>query len=675
MESKKPEYDAGFIDFIKINKIELDSECLETFYYNLYYDIPIFVNDKILNHFGIQLKINGVPTLTAYDLHYYIGFLPYTLSHMVNGGSMISANTLQICQWNFSGSDYLSLNNDKYIEFKNTIKQKFNLSYDILKMIYPIIVDKSPTNPTLPHILMKQKTFKKFIGIIARHHSEHFLNLYEAMKLYKKHQEKCINNQFIIEESNKKLINTSNAMFIDLNHKLEKNLEKINITGYETCSYINHRIEKNIEKINITGYETCSYINYTVNEEIKNINSTVDEKCKNINNMVDVRTTNIEHKIDVKTKDNEHKFKELENTIDYECKQIEAFAFNIDKKFEDLESKINKKIDAIRSEYKDLDSIDSKIDRINQQLTTEIEIIQINNILTNDSINNMLDINTKNIESKIDETKEIEFMVDEKTKHIDDEKIKHIINKLKIVHNNKKIKEFSNINSTIDEKIKNMFDEEFKKMENMFDERCEKLENMIDYECKQIEAFAFNIDKKFEDLESKINKKIDAIRSEYKDLDSIESKIAEKTKDIEFNEKNVYDNYENANDEYEKLFESYKQISEHHITINIKNDNIADLFNTVRKNWESHEEKVSKVFSVDYMNNKEFHNAYEERKNAYIIYKDVKLEFQKSTDELNKSNNMQACLYEKLNNADENRKKSYILYKNAISVSEPPPYN
>ena len=47
MESKKQEYDAGFIDFIKINKIELDSECLETFYYNLYYDIPIFVNDKI----------------------------------------------------------------------------------------------------------------------------------------------------------------------------------------------------------------------------------------------------------------------------------------------------------------------------------------------------------------------------------------------------------------------------------------------------------------------------------------------------------------------------------------------------------------------------------------------------------------------------------------------------
>ena len=600
MESKKQEYDAGFIDFIKINKIELDSECLETFYYNLYYDIPIFVNDKILKHFGIQLKI-GNPCHTQYSLYDYRGFLQGIQRIDFNNGSPIQLNTLQICYWNFNGADYLNLNNDLYIEFKNTIKQKFNLSYDILKMIYPIILDKQPTNPTLPHILMKQKTFKKFIDIIAMKHpnSKHFLNLYEAMKLYKKHQEKCINNQFIIEESNKKLINTLNAMFIDLNHKLEKNLEKINITGSETCSYINSTVDEKIKNINSIGYQQFKKM-----EKMENM---FDEKCKNI---------------------------------------------------------------------------DSKIDRINQQLTTEIEIIQINNILTNDSINNMLDINTKNIESKIDETKEIEFMVDEKTKHIDYEKIKHIINELKIVHNNKKIKEFSNINSTIDEKIKNMFDEEFKKMENMFDERCEKLESVIDYEYDQIEAIAFNIDKKFEAIESKINKKIDAIRSEYKDLDSIESKIAEKTKDIEFDEKNVYDNYENANDEYEKLFESYKQISEHHITINIKNDNIADLFNTVRKNWESHEEKVSKVFSVDYMNNKEFHNAYEERKNAYeerknayIIYKDVKLEFQKSTDELNKSNNMQACIYEKLNNADENRKKSYILYKNAISVSEPHPYN
>lgn len=560
MDSKKPEYDAGFINFIKINKIELDSECLETFYYNLYYDIPIFINDKILKHIGIQLKI-GNPCHTQYSLYDYRGFLQGIQRIDFNNGSSIQLNTLQICYWNFNAADYLKLNNDEYIEFKNIIKQKFNLSYDILKMIYPIILDKQPTNPTLPHILMKQKTFKKFIDIIAMKHpnSHHFLNLYKAMKLYKKHQEKCINNQFIIEESNKKLKKMEN-MFA---------------------------------------------------EECKNINSIVDE---NINSMCYQQFKKME---------------KMENMFDEKCKNI-----------------------------------DSKIDRINQQLTTEIEIIQINNILTNDSINNMLDINTKNIESKIDETKEIEFMVDEKTKHVDDEKIKHIINELKIVHNNKKIKEFSNINSTIDEKIKNMFDEEFKKMENV-----------IDYGCDQIEAFEFNIDKKFEALESKINKKIDAIRSEYKDLDSIESKIAEKTKDIEFDEKNVYDNYEKANDEYEKLFESYKQISEHHITINIKNDNIADLFNTVRKNWESHEEKVSKVFSVDYMNNKEFHNAYEERKNAYIIYKDVKLEFQKSTDELNKSNNMQACLYEKLNNADENRKKSYILYKNAISVSEPPPYN
>lgn len=501
MESKKPEYDAGFIDFIKVNKIKLDSECLETFYYNLYYDIPIFVNDKILKHFSIQLKI-GNPCHTQYSLYDYRGFLQGIQRINFNNGSSIQLNTLQICYWNFNGADYLNLNNDKYIEFKNTIKQRFNLSYDILKMIYPIILDEQPTNPTLPHILMKQKTFKKFIDIIIRKHPNfhHFLNLCKAMKLYKKHQEKCINNQFIIAESNNKLINTLNAMFIDLNHRLEKNLEKLNITGSETCSYINSTADEKIKNINSIGYQ-----------QFKKMENMFDEKTKNINNMVDVRTTNIEHKIDVKNKDNEHKIKEMEN--------------------------------------------------------------------------------------------------------------------------------------------------------------------MIDYECKQIEAFAFNIDKKFEDLESKINKKIDAIRSEYKDLDSTESKIAEKTKDIEFDEKIVYDNYENANDEYEKLFESYKQISEHHITINIKNDNIADLFNTARKNWESHEEKVSKVFSVDYMNNKEFHNAYEERKNAYIIYKDVKLEFQKSTDELNKSNNMQACLYEKLNNADENRKKSYILYKNAISLSEPPPYN
>jgi len=163
---------------------DLNESYVDTFFHNLQSDIPIYMNEKMIEYFGYKGDARDQKK---------------SINNLINDNFLDYKNEL-----------YFEYDNKQYIEFRKEKEESLPNNTNLDKL-YPLKTGKNMSK--VKHILVTPKLFKRLLMLCntekGKQVRNYYIDLEEAIFLYVLYQAK--NNQLKYENDIKNLINKNNT--------------------------------------------------------------------------------------------------------------------------------------------------------------------------------------------------------------------------------------------------------------------------------------------------------------------------------------------------------------------------------------------------------------------------------------------------------------------------------